>query len=114
MFRRPKDTDAIVRDGICLHYASVWRYALNLKEISKIFKRLTIPVKIDTVRSEYFNSIIKQDHRFIKRLTRPMPGFKSFASAAATIAGIKVSHMIRKGQFGTLKCGFRQFAELAA
>ena len=87
--------------------------AAGIKEVNKIFKRLGTTVKIDTVRSKYLNNIIEQDHRFIKRLTRPMLGFKRFASAAATLAGIEVAHMIRKGQLGPLKCGFRQFAELA-
>ena len=57
--------------------------------------------------------MIEQDHRFIKRVTRPMLGFKSFASAAATLEGIEVAHMIRKGQLGPRTCGFRQFAHLA-
>jgi putative transposase len=87
--------------------------AAGIKEVNKIFKRLRIPVKIDTVRSKYLNNMIEQDHRFIKRLTRPMLGFKSFATAAATLAGIEVAHMIRRGQLGQLECGFRQFAALA-
>jgi transposase-like protein len=36
--------------------------------------------------------------RAIKRRVRPMLGFKSFWSAAATLAGIELMHMIRKGQ----------------
>jgi DDE domain len=39
-----------------------------------------------------------QDHRAVKRVTRPMLGFKSFWSAWCTIAGIEVMHAIRKGQ----------------
>ena len=31
-------------------------------------------------------------------MTRPMLGFKNFWSAATTIAGIEIMHMIRKGQ----------------
>ncbi|SDX86950.1 putative transposase, partial [Ruegeria halocynthiae] len=87
--------------------------AAGIKEINKILKRLQIPSKIDTVRSKYLNNIIEQDHRFIKRLTRPMLGFKSFVSAAATLAGIETANMIRKGQLGRSTSGFRQFAELA-
>ncbi|MFA3919689.1 IS6 family transposase [Ruegeria hyattellae] len=87
--------------------------AAGTKEVNKIFKRLRIPVKIDTVRSKYLNNMIEQDHRFIKRLTTPMLGFKSFASVQPTLAGIEAANMIRKGQLGQLKCGFRQFAELA-
>ena len=34
----------------------------------------------------------------IKRQTRPILGFKSFWSAAITVAGIELMHMIRKGQ----------------
>jgi putative transposase len=40
----------------------------------------------------------EQDHRAIKRLVRPMLGFKSFGSAAVTLAGIELMHMIRKGE----------------
>jgi putative transposase len=57
--------------------------------------------------------VIEQDHRFIKRVTRPMLGFKSFVSAAATLECIEVAHMIRKCQLGPRTCGFRQFAQLA-
>ena len=45
-----------------------------------------------------------------------MLGFKSFSSAAKTIAGIEVVHMIRKGQMATQGyCPsriFEQFREL--
>ena len=48
-------------------------------------------------------------------MTRPMPGFKSFWSAAITLAGIELMHMIRKGQLickDTLPPG-QQFYSLA-
>jgi transposase-like protein len=44
----------------------------------------------------YLNNIIEQDHRFIKKITKPMMGFKAFHSAQATIAGIETAHMIRE------------------
>ena len=47
---------------------------------------------------KYLNNIVEQDHRAIKRLVRPMLGFKSFWSAAVTRTGIELMHMIRKGQ----------------
>ena len=47
---------------------------------------------------KYLNNIVEQDHRGIKRITKPMLGFKSFASAEATIAGIELHHMLKKGQ----------------
>jgi putative transposase len=46
---------------------------------------------------KYLNNIVEQDHRAIKRITRPMLGFKSFWSARIIIAGIEPMHMIRKG-----------------
>ena len=70
---------------------------------------------IEIVQIKYLNNIIEQDHRFIKKLTRPMKGFKSFSSASATLDGIEVAHMIRKGQFQTTdQSAFQQFAALAA
>ncbi|MEO7128152.1 MAG: IS6 family transposase, partial [Rhodoferax sp.] len=42
-------------------------------------------------------------HRAIKRITRPMLGFKSFRCARILIAGVEVMHMIRKGQLGAIK-----------
>jgi transposase-like protein len=51
--------------------------------------------------SKYLNHIIEQDHRAVKRLTRPMLGFKSFWAARCTIAGMEVMHAIRKGQLAS-------------
>ena len=69
---------------------------------------------IEVLKVKYLNNIIEQEHRFIKKITRPMQTFKSFNSAVATLAGIEVAHMIRKGQFDRLgRSGFSQFAELA-
>jgi putative transposase len=54
--------------------------------------------EVEIRQVKYLNNVVEQDHRAIKRLVRPMMGFKSFWSAAATLAGIKLMHMIRKGQ----------------
>ncbi len=63
---------------------------------------------------KYLNNIIEQDHRFIKKLTRPVKGLKSFSSASATLDGIEVAHVIRKGQFQKVsQSEFQQFAALA-
>ena len=50
-------------------------------------------------QSKYLNNIVEQDHRAIKRIARPMLGFKSFRCASIFIAGIETMHMIKKGQF---------------
>jgi putative transposase len=71
---------------------------------------------IEILQVKYLNNMIEQDHRFINKLTRPMKGFKSFRSASATLDGIEVAHMIRKGQFPANgdQSAFQQFAALAA
>jgi transposase-like protein len=50
--------------------------------------------------SKYLNNLIEQDHRGIKSRTRPMLGFKSFASAANAIAGVELLRRIHKRQVG--------------
>ncbi|QDY70378.1 DDE-type integrase/transposase/recombinase (plasmid) [Qingshengfaniella alkalisoli] len=70
---------------------------------------------VDILQVKFLNNIIEQDHRFIKRITRLMLGFKSFEAAQATLKGIEAAHMIRKGQVGNAgDCPFRVFADLAA
>ena len=56
---------------------------------------------IEIRRIKYLNNIVEQDHRAVKRVTLPMLGFKSFRSAAATLSGIELMHMIRKNQSRT-------------
>src|SRR5215216_6745330 len=47
---------------------------------------------------KYLNNIVEQDHRGVKRVTRPMLGFKSFDAAQGTLVGIELMHMIKKKQ----------------
>ena len=69
---------------------------------------------INILQVKYLNNIVEQDHRFIKKLTRPMMGFKLVYTASATLQGIEVAHMIRKHQFGrTTQSAFQQFAGFA-
>jgi transposase-like protein len=67
---------------------------------------------------KYLNDIVEQDHRAVKRIVRPMLGFKSFWAACCTIAGIEVMHTIRKGQLLTPETPYQtpaeQFYALAA
>jgi putative transposase len=46
----------------------------------------------------YLNNMVEQDHRGVKRITRPMLGFKSFEAAQDTLVGIELMHMIKKRQ----------------
>lgn len=46
---------------------------------------------------KYLNNIVEQDHRFIKRLTKPGMGFQSFNTARHTLRGFEAMNMILKG-----------------
>jgi transposase-like protein len=68
---------------------------------------------------KYLNNVVKQvvrhsDHRFIKRIVRPMLGFKSFRSPQATLAGIELWRMLKKGQSKSSLPAWEQFYALAA
>jgi putative transposase len=70
-----------------------------------------------TVRQiKYLNNIVEQDHRFVKKITNAMRGFKAFHSAEATLAGIELHHMLRKKQHhqSNNMTVFEQFYGLAA
>jgi len=56
---------------------------------------LTVP---DQAKFVFCNHAIEQDHRSVKRVTRPMLRFKSFGAAQGTLAGIRLMHMLKKGQ----------------
>jgi len=68
-----------------------------------------VPVLVRQVK--YLNNIVEQDHRAIKRVTRPMLNFKSFRSAKNILAGIELMHMIRKGQFANDGADALSFAD---
>jgi putative transposase len=111
-FRRAIETNGlpsrIVIDKSGANLAGLQRINVGLK-FSQTKQRVEI------LRVKYLNNIVEQDHRFIKNITRPALGFKAFHSAAATLAGIEVAHMVRKKQFQTNHTSpFKQFASLAA
>ena len=67
-------------------------------------------------RVKYLNNMVEQDHRGIKNITKYMLGFKSFESAEATIAGIELHRMLKKGQLENVgeMPAWQQFYEIAA
>ena len=87
----------------------------NKAAIDAINARRDVPILVRQVK--YLNNIVEQDHRAIKRVTRPMLNFKSFRSASSVLAGIELMHMIRKGQFAVddaaLMSSANQFYALA-
>jgi len=56
-----------------------------------------LPETAELRQVKYLNNLIEQDHRFIKRLTKPGMGFFSFETAWRTLQGFEVMNMIRKG-----------------
>ncbi|KVN30525.1 integrase [Burkholderia ubonensis] len=68
----------------------------NLAALKDINVTREQPIKIR--QQKYLNNIVEQDHRAIKRRTRPMMGFKEFHCARILLGGIEVMHMIAKGQ----------------
>ncbi|MBM3606780.1 MAG: IS6 family transposase, partial [Alphaproteobacteria bacterium] len=85
----------------------------GVRKINRMLKRFGCPVPIEMVWIRYLNNMVEQDHRFIKRRVRPMLGFKSFTSAASTMAGIKLVNMIRKEQFWPQLRPFQQSCQIA-
>jgi putative transposase len=71
---------------------------------------------IEVRQRKYLNNIVEQDHRLVKQKMRASLGWQTFHTAQATIAGIELVHMIRKGQVRPLQDGTdaEQFFALAA
>jgi transposase-like protein len=70
----------------------------NTAAVQRIQADTGAPIELRQVK--YLNNIVEQDHRAIKRVTRPMLGFKTFRYARSIIVGIETMQLIRKGQLG--------------
>ena len=68
----------------------------NLAALEAINAERETPIRIR--QTKYLNNVIEQDHRAIKRRTRPMLGFKNFRCARMLPGGIEVAHMIARGR----------------
>jgi hypothetical protein len=83
--------------------------------MDEIYARGEAPIIVRQVK--YLNNIVEQDHRAIKRVTKPMLNFMSFCAAKCVLAGIELMHMIRKRQLllegGIELCFADQFYALA-
>ncbi|NHZ81389.1 IS6 family transposase [Massilia sp. CCM 8695] len=85
------------------------KIAMDKAAIDAINTSRDVPIVVRQVK--YLNNIVEQDHRAIKRVTKPMLNFKSFRSAGSVLAGIELMHMIRKGQFEIDGADAMSFAE---
>jgi len=68
----------------------------NISALNHLNRELPEDKQIEIRQIKYLNNIIEQDHRFIKKRTKPMLGFKSFRSAKITISAIENIRMNRK------------------
>ncbi|MEX3786507.1 IS6 family transposase [Paraburkholderia sp. BR14374] len=68
----------------------------NLAALETLNATRPTPIKIR--QNKYLNNVVAQDHRAIKRIIKPMNGFKNFRCARIILAGIEIMHMIHKGQ----------------
>ena len=87
----------------------------NLAALDALNAERETPIKIR--QNKYLNNVVEQDHRAIKRRTRPMLGFKNFRCARILLSGIELMHMITKGQMQDrgIGCTYaQQFYLLAA
>jgi putative transposase len=84
--RRHGVPEKITIDGSAAHEATIKRY--TEEHGTHIIIR----------QVKYLNNIVEQDHRAVKRVTRPMLGFKSFEAAQSTLVGIELMHMLKKRQ----------------
>jgi transposase, IS6 family len=109
------------RDGKAA--ARFFRKVLNAQHtqaprVINVDKNAAYPVAMDVLKEEetiaqetelrqnkYLNNIVEQDHRSIKRIVKPMMGFKTFNSARITLRGIEAMSMIRKGQVNGVEQG---------
>jgi IS6 family transposase len=68
------------------------------KAIADLKAAGVLPESVELRQVKYLNNLVEQDHRFIKRLTKPGMGFFSFETAWRTLQGFEVMNMLRKGQ----------------
>jgi putative transposase len=105
--------DKVTMDKSGANKAGVDRINLHL---ALLFMLGGLFVQLTVRQIKYLNNIVEQDHRFIKKITKQMKGFKAFHSADATLAGIELHHMLRKRQHdqSANETIFEQFYRLSA
>lgn len=68
------------------------------KAIDELKEKEELSEQVELRQNKYLNNLVEQDHRFIKRLTKPGMGFHSFNTARRMITGFEAMNMLRKGQ----------------
>ena len=81
----------------------------NKAAIDEINASSGSPIIVQQVK--YLNNIVEQDHRAVKRVTKPMLNFKSLQSAKCVLASIELMHIIRNWQLLLKGCNEMSFAD---
>ena len=101
--------------GEATHFLAELLKKISKQEHPKVIntdKHLSYPSAIDNLKkarlirkntvhrtSKYLNNRVESDHAKLKRLIKPTLGFKAFDSANATLTGLEMMRMFKKGQF---------------
>ena len=93
-FRRGLDAPHAVEPRVI----NVDKNAAYPKAVEDLKAAQRLPESCELRQVKYLNHLIEQDHRFIKRRTRPGLGFFAFGTAQRTLSGYETMNMIRKGQ----------------
>jgi transposase-like protein len=98
-----------------LETVTIGKNGANLAALDALNAKRETPIKIR--QNKYLNSVVEQEHRAIKRRTRPMLGFENFRCTRILLSGIEVMHMIAKSQMLGRGIGYthaQQFYSLEA
>ncbi|WP_082584227.1 IS6 family transposase [Noviherbaspirillum sp. Root189] len=98
-----------LRDNDVPEKVTIDKSGANKAAIDQIIDDKKIPIAVRQVK--YLNNIVEQDHRVVKRITKPMLGFQSFRSAKNVLADIELMHTIRKNQLNLKGSDALSFAE---
>jgi transposase-like protein len=75
----------------------------NTAAVNKINRDYKANFQIKIRQNKYLNNMIEQDHRFIKKMCKPMLWFYSLKTASSTLYGIELHNMLRKGSIKHLR-----------
>src|SRR5258708_2661264 len=78
-------------------FSNVEKIAASTKAIGDLKASRVLPESVELRQVKYLNTIVEQDHRFIKRLVKPGLGFFSFETAWRTFQGYEAINRMRKG-----------------
>lgn len=77
---------------------TVDKYPTYPPSLQQLKDEMVLPHETLIWQTKSLNNIVEQDHRFFKKITSLMLGFKWFQTTDCALNGIEAMHMLRKGQ----------------